>query len=114
MEILGLRHRPSGVNANLFEAGLPFADYVQHTQAMLRQLHEGKNEQDRIVAGNSPFELHPVGDFEKGHDKPYRRGVLLTHGLIDSPYHMRHLASFFQRNGFRVMALLLPVAPATT
>ncbi|HLY96484.1 MAG: alpha/beta hydrolase, partial [Sideroxydans sp.] len=26
----------------------------------------------------------------------------------DSPYHMRHLAAFFQRNGFRVMAVLLP------
>jgi alpha-beta hydrolase superfamily lysophospholipase len=33
---------------------------------------------------------------------------LLTHGLSDSPYHMRHIATFFQRNGFRVMAVLLP------
>jgi len=31
-----------------------------------------------------------------------------VHGLTDSPYHMRHLAAFFQRNGFRVMAVLLP------
>jgi esterase/lipase len=75
---------------------------------MLRRLHEGKNEQERIVAGNLPFELHPVGNFEKGRGKPYRRGVLLTHGLSDSPYHMRHLAAFFQRSGFRVMAILLP------
>ena len=41
-------------------------------------------------------------------EKPYRRGVLLTHGLTDSPYFMRHLAWFFQENGFRVMAVLLP------
>ena len=108
MVILGLRHRPSGVNSHFVGEGLPFADYVQRTQAMLWRLHDGKNEQEKIVAGNAPFELLPLGDFEKGQDKPYKRGVLLVHGLIDSPYHMRHLASFFQRNGFRVMAVLLP------
>ncbi|ADE12686.1 conserved hypothetical protein [Sideroxydans lithotrophicus ES-1] len=108
MEILGLRHRPSGVNAHFAGEGLPFDEYVRRTQAMLRQLHEGRNEQEKIVAGNTPFELHPAEDYRKGHGKPYRRGVLLTHGLIDSPYHLRHLAAFFQRNGFRVMAILLP------
>jgi esterase/lipase len=34
--------------------------------------------------------------------------VLLTHGLTSSPYAMRHLAAFFQQNGFRVMVVLLP------
>lgn len=104
----GARHQPSGVNTHFEGTGLPFADYVRRTQAMLRQVHAGKIELEKIVAGNSPFELHPVGDFQKGRDKPYRRGVLLTHGLTDSPYFMKHLAAFFQRNGFRVMAVLLP------
>ncbi len=108
MDILGLRHRTSGVNTCFTGVGLTFADYVARTQDMLRQVHEGKNEQERIVAGNSPFELFPEGDYPRGRDKAYRRGVLLTHGLIDSPYHMRHLGAFFQRNGFRVMAVLLP------
>jgi esterase/lipase len=108
MEILGLRHRPSGVNSHFDSEKLSFSDYVRRTQAMLLQLHAGKNDQEMIVAGNSPFELLPLGDFQKGRQKPYKRGVLLTHGLIDSPYHMRHLAAFFQRNGFRVMAVLLP------
>lgn len=108
MEILGLRHRVSGVNSCFAGARMPFADYVRDTQAMLWQHHDGKNDQETIVAGNTPFELLPPGDFEKGRDKPYQRGVLLTHGLSDSPYHMRHLGAFFQRNGFRVMAVLLP------
>jgi esterase/lipase len=108
MEILGLRHRSSGVNSFFAGEGLPFTDYVLRTQAMLWQLHAGKNEQEKIVEGNSPFELFPTGDFQKGRDKPYKRGVLLTHGLTDSPYFMRHLAAFFQQNGFRVMAVLLP------
>ena len=108
MEILGLRHRPSGVNTCFEGKGLPFADYVQRTQAMLQQIHSGKNEQEKIVAGNSPFELLPAGDFQEGLDKPCKRGVLLTHGLIDSPYHMRYLAEFFRHNGFHAMAVLLP------
>ncbi len=108
MDILGLRHQSSGLNSRFIGGGLSFAVYVQRTQAMLRQAHDGKNEQDEIVAGNSPFELWPSGNFEKGHDKPYKRGILLTHGLTDSPYQMRHLAAFFQRMGFRVMVVLLP------
>ncbi|MDO8989175.1 MAG: alpha/beta fold hydrolase [Sideroxyarcus sp.] len=108
MEILGLRHRPSGVNTCFAGAGLSFAEYVQRAQDMLRLLHSGKNEQEKCVAGNAPFELLPGGNFEKGRNKPFRRGVLLIHGLSDSPYHMRHLAEFFRRNGFRVMAVLLP------
>ena len=108
MDILGLRHQPSGMNSRFVGGGLSFAVYVQRTQAMLRKVHEGKNDGEQIVAGNSPFELLPSGNFEKGRDKPYRRGILLTHGLTDSPYHMRHLAAFFQRMGFRVMAVLLP------
>ncbi len=106
--ILGLRHRPSGVNAHFEGERLPFADYVAHAQAMLQRQHAGKNDEERIVAGNSPFELRPTAGFDKGREKPYRRGVLLTHGLADSPYHMRFLGEFFQRNGFRVMAVLLP------
>lgn len=108
MDILGLRHRPSGLNSRFIGSGMSFAAYVQHTQEMLRQIHEWKNDGEQIIAGNSPFELQPSGNFEKGHDKPCRRGILLTHGLTDSPYQMRHLAAFFQRMGFRVMAPLLP------
>lgn len=108
MELLGLRHRPSGENSHFTGAGLSFADYVKRTREMLWRAHGGKNDQEKIAAGNAPFELFPSGDHPKGQGKPYQRGVLLVHGLVDSPYHVRHLAAFFQRNGFRVMAVLLP------
>jgi len=105
---LAQRHRPTGANSRFVGTDLSFADYVLRTQAMLRQVHAKQDEMEKIIAGNSPFELYPAGNFQKGRDKPYRRGVLLTHGLSDSPYHMRHLAAFFQRQGFCVMAVLLP------
>ncbi len=62
----------------------------------------------KIIDGNAPFELKPNGSDFKGKNKPYQRGILLTHGLSDSPYFMRHLGAFFQAQGFRVMAILLP------
>ena len=77
---------------------------------MIRQarLRTGAANLEKIIEGNSPFELKPTSGCQAGHGKPYRRGILLTHGLTDSPYFMRYLAAFFQEQGFRVMAILLP------
>lgn len=105
---LGARHLPSQCPVRQPSEGESFAAYIARTGAILRQVHAGKKQAEKIVEGNSPFELHPVVESGRGHDKPYKRGVLLTHGLSDSPYHMCHLATFFQRQGFRVMAVLLP------
>lgn len=103
---VGARHRPSGENARFMSDGLPFDEYVRRTTAMLRRVHAGSAELETRVAGNAPFELRP--DAGQEHGKPYRRGVLLTHGLSDSPCLVRHLAEFFRRAGFRVMVPLLP------
>lgn len=105
---LEARHRPSGENSCFAGDGLPFDEYVRRTTAMLRRVHAGAAEAEKIVAGNAPFELRPTGDDCRGQNKPCRRGVLLIHGLTDSPYFMRPLAEFYAQNDFRVMAILLP------
>lgn len=105
---LEARHSPSGENSRFAGDGLAFDEYVRRTTDMLRRVHAGAAEAEKIVAGNAPFELLPVGDAGRGQNRPYRRGVLLVHGLTDSPYFMRPLAEFYARNGFRVMAILLP------
>jgi esterase/lipase len=105
---LQTRHHCSGQNTCFAGKGLSFDEYIRQTEAMLRRVHAGKPDIDKVVVGNAPFALQPAGDLQNGLGKPCRRGVLLTHGLSDSPYHMRHLGEFFQRNGFRVMAVLLP------
>ena len=102
------RHQPSGFNSRFHGNRLPFADYVARTRDMLCRVHAGAVDAEKIVDGNAPFELKPPPGFPQGQQKTYRRGVLLTHGLSDSPYAMRHLADFFRQNGFRVMAVLLP------
>lgn len=107
---LEARHRPSGENDRFIGERLPFCEYVLRTTAMLRRVRArlGTADLEKAVAGNAPFEALPDGDACRGRGRPYRRGVLLTHGLSDSPYLMRHLAAFFRRSGFRVMAPLLP------
>lgn len=107
---LEARHSPSGENSRFQGEGLVFDEYVRRTTAMLRRAHArlGSADQEKAVAGNAPFELLPAGEGCRGKNRPYRRGVLLTHGLTDSPYFMRYLAEFFRENGFRVMAILLP------
>lgn len=104
------KYQPSGLNSAFNGGSLSFADYVSATHQMLREAHTnlGASELEKRIEGNAPFELKPLGDYQTGLNKPYQRGVLLTHGLTDSPYFMRYLARFFQRNGFRVMAILLP------
>ena len=108
--LAGARHLTSGLNTRFNGGHLPFEEYVALNRNMITQAHSGVSvpELDKIVNGNAPFQLRPSGDYPVGHSKLYRRGILLTHGLTDSPYFMRHLATFFQKNGFRVMAILLP------
>lgn len=108
--LLGARHQPSGLNIRFNGGQLVFADYVALSRDMLGKAHSalGTANLEKIVGGNAPFELKPPAGFPAGQNKTYQRGVLLTHGLSDSPYFMRHLAELFQQNGFRVMAILLP------
>ena len=107
---LEARHRVTGLNTRFNGGQLAFPDYVELSRAMIVKARSENNliDSKEIVDGNAPFELEPTGKYPAGLKNPYRRGVLLTHGLTDSPYFMRHLAAFFQENGFRVMAVLLP------
>ena len=107
---LGARHQPSGLNTHFNSSQLTFSNYVTDSRAMITKVRSGSNgaELKKVVNGNAPFELKPAESCPKGREKPYRRGVLLTHALTDAPYSMHSLASFFQENCFRVMAVLLP------
>jgi esterase/lipase len=101
---LEVRHRVSGLNSRFHGDGLAFADYVIQSREMIARARTGTDaaKLEKIIAGNAPFQLEPETATSP------RRGILLIHGLTDSPYFMRHLAAFFQQHGFRVMAILLP------
>ena len=107
---LEARHYPSGLNSHFIGTHATFSEYIEHSRNLIVETRSGNDlaTLNKIVDGNAPFELKPVGGYPVGKKKPYLRGILLTHGLTDSPYYMRHLAAFFQEQGFRVMVLLLP------
>lgn len=50
--------------------------------------------------GNAPFILH--------HDRPSNKVAVLFHGLSDSPFFMREIASILYEQGFDVLVPLLP------
>jgi esterase/lipase len=99
------RHKPSGKNSRFAFEGLSFDEYIAQTRQMI--LHARTDltaeNRDRIVDANAPFALTPPET-----TKTPRRGILLAHGLTDSPYSMRALGRFFQAQGFGVKAILLP------
>ncbi|MCK9392247.1 MAG: alpha/beta hydrolase, partial [Syntrophales bacterium] len=70
-------------------------------------IHDDNREE--VLKANMPFELRPDQEsFPKGKDGKYRRGILLIHGLSDSPYLLQPLASHLQKQGFFVRTILLP------
>lgn len=108
---LEARHYSSGLNSKFSSGHETFAAYVSSTRAMLHIVRSFTTDADKLqqsVEGNAPFALEPIGNDTTGIQKRWRRGILLTHGLSDSPYCMRHLAACFQENGFRVLTILLP------
>src|SRR5690606_14239410 len=87
-KVLAERHQPyEPVQAFDYEAGT-FADYLAWSVDTLRQARvDALNE--RVIANISPFRLEPAADCPRGADGRFAKGVLLTHGLVDSPYSMR-------------------------
>lgn len=104
------RHKSSGLNDEFKFRGLTFDNYIRLSKNMIANARvdlKGPT-RDQIIEANAPFSLLPSDKCPRGATKPYQRGVLLIHGLTDSPYFMRPLGKFFAENCFRVMGLLLP------
>lgn len=107
---LDLRHQASGLNSRFSYTGHDFSEYAATSRAMIAATRTDLQGADaeKTVTGNSPFLLLPDATCPPGAAHAYRKGVLLTHGLTDSPYTTRDLARYFQSRCFVVYALLLP------
>ena len=106
------RLQPSGLNTNFAVAeDAPFATYIKETQEMMIKARVDIHDDNRevVLQANMPFELRPdEGIFPRGKDGKYRNGILLIHGLSDSPYLLQPLARHLQKQGFLVRTILLP------
>ncbi len=100
-----VRYQPSEYAALIPEPGSDFADYIAESRTRIRQslreyyFREGETpflglySLDQVARMRAPFELAPASNCDEGARGP-RRGVLMLHGLSDSPYLLRPIASF--------------------
>lgn len=85
----------------IYDLDLPFADYITACQKMITDNRPDiKNDREKILAANSPFELCP----KQSND----RGVLLIHGLLESPVNMKDIGEHFFERGYLVRSIMLP------
>ncbi|NTV13789.1 MAG: alpha/beta fold hydrolase [Desulfobulbaceae bacterium] len=109
---LPTRFTPSGRNSTFtFDASQPFASYIAHCRQIILAARTDLDGADREVtlAANLPFELKPDPTaFPAAADGRYHQGIILIHGLSDSPYLMQALGEHFRSRGFLVRAILLP------
>ena len=78
-----------------------FAQYVSDNQAWLRQERFFiTRDTEREIQLNSPREYRP--------EAPNGIGILLVHGLGDSPYTFTDIADYLTRRGYLVRTMLLP------
>lgn len=95
----------SGLNSHFSGEGLSFDNYVDLMRDIIIKSRKDLNDDEqagKIIVANSPFSWQP-----KKQRKP-RNGILLIHGLFDSPYYVRDLGSYFHSKDFLVNAILLP------
>jgi len=89
----------------------PFRAYVEQTRNMIARTRVDVNEITRqaVLSANAPFEWEPDGArFPRTPQGKHRKGVLLIHGLSDSPYLIQPIARHLRERGFLVRAVLLP------
>jgi esterase/lipase len=106
-KMLGERHLDIENDAFGYARDASFADYVAWASAHLRQWHPEEGG-EAIAANLAPFILEPDSSCPRTADGRWQRGIVLIHGLIDSPYSMRPLGEDLQERCFLVYGLLLP------
>ncbi len=104
---LSERHRPF-VSAEPFDySSSSFDDYIAYSQSHLRRARLD-NPSDVVIHNASPFVLEPAESCARRSDGAFKKAIVLTHGLIASPYSMRNIGEYFQSRCFLVLAVLLP------
>jgi len=103
---LGIRHE-NFAEASFDYTNGTFADYIRYSRERLQAARLDAPADD-VISRLLPFELAPPADCRANADGKAAQGVLLIHGLLDSPYSMRDFGEFLQSQCFYVLGLLLP------
>ncbi|MEE3252637.1 MAG: alpha/beta fold hydrolase [Nitrospinota bacterium] len=101
---MGSRHKPSYLRTPLPEKN--FAQYINKTKNLIVNATKGKLE-PKWVEARLPFEFKPNKN-KCGNSQPYIKGILLIHGLTDSPFMLRDIGNEFNKECYWVRSILLP------
>jgi esterase/lipase len=104
---LGERHAPFGDAPKFDFTNSSFEEYVAFAKAGIQREREDNPSQE-VIDNLGPFVLTPGPQCPQDAQGRYQKGIVLTHGLLDSTYNMRPLGEFFQSQCFYVLAILLP------
>lgn len=102
--MIGRIHEPTGAEHNLLKSNTPFDMYIDDARKLITQHRVDLDtpQASKIIEANSPFEWRPYPS------ERYERGILLIHGLYDSPFSVRDIGAHFLKQGYLVRAILLP------
>ncbi len=105
LEANGQYYQPSGYNTTFDFKGQSFEEYIDFNRRKIRlaRLDLNTDYPEIIIEANSPFAWLPKENLTEK-----KRGVLLVHGLFDSPFSLRDLGHVFYQQHFLVYSLLLP------
>lgn len=94
----------SGLNDRFYGGDLSFENYIELMQNIIIESRHDLDDDNagQIVIANSPF------TWESAQKERPENGILLVHGLFDSPFYLRDLGKRFRDKGFLVNAILLP------
>jgi len=108
---LPVRYKESGLNSGFRYSGMAYPEYVAHMRRVISQARRDltPENRDQVVDWNSPYIMEPdPAKCPAAKGNRIRSGILLIHGLTDSPFEMRDLGKHFQEQCFLVYGLLLP------
>lgn len=111
-------HNPPLIKDNLTQKSYhTFSDYLGKEKEFLEKIYKEVEKKDEDTFNryvrNSKSSPYLGGEdlncsFEVPGKGEKKGGILLVHGLTDSPYHLRATAEIFSANGYYVICLRLP------
>jgi alpha-beta hydrolase superfamily lysophospholipase len=113
-------HLTSEFKARDADGGFSWADYLALEARLFEELDErvvipSRNDADPVWNRYAPGGLNNPAGFPRNWNRSFELtppgpigGVLLIHGLTDSPYSMRRTAEILNARGYRVVSLRLP------
>lgn len=104
---LSERHQPFELAADFDFSTGSYQEYISFSQNHLRAARTD-SPADQLIQNASPFVLEPGPECPQEANGKYENGVVLTHGLLASPYSMLPIGEYFQSRCFYVLGILMP------